>query len=613
MGIFSYKDLTETESAALFSDALALTMYSYHGFDDGFASGYQKSGLSLGLPLTMIETIFGSSSSQGLVPGVPWNTDSEKEALEAIEAAGWKPISSEVLGYGGTVDVRGTYYGEQPGFQTAQMDVMGKYNAAGELTSIGLAIRGTTGPRESFLTDTLGDVVNDLKMFADPDGYAKQYMKNAFDVLLGDVAKYALSKGLTGEDIVVTGHSLGGMATNSLAALSEDEWNGFYSNSNYISYASPTIYDGLDKVLNVGYENDPVLRLAAGSLSDFLGVHDSPKESATNNIVSFNDQYASALWQVAPFSLLNPSSLTAHLPSFYGDGLERITQSEFYDLTSRDSTIIVAQLSEPTKVNTWVTDLNYNAQPHVGPTLILGSEGRDLIKGGGGVDYLEGRGGDDIFRDAGGYNLISGGEGRDTFDLQKSLSSFKVANDGAGNLYIKDTAGAINIASSIEVLKTKESYLLLFSQERSYDVTQEGLKYSGGITGYEKSLHGDVADNKLVATTQNEWLFGHDGNDTLIGGRATNIVGGEGNDLIQSGGNFNTLLFTKDFGHDTVSGFSSTDKLVFMGVQAYEPNDNWTQHAVDVDEGVKLVFGDDSVTLVGVNIGDLSASQVVIA
>ncbi|CRM75795.1 polyurethanase [Pseudomonas sp. 25 R 14] len=613
MGVFSYKDLTANESALLFSDALALTMYSYHGFDDGFASGYQKDGFGLGLPLALVQAIFGSSSSQGLVPGIPWNTDSEKEALEAVQAAGWQPISSGALGYNGTVDVRGTYYGEQPGFTTAQMDVMGKYDAAGELTSIGLAIRGTSGPRESLLTDSLGDIVNDLKMFADPDGYAKQYMKSAFDVLLGDVVKYALSKGLTGEDVVVTGHSLGGMAVNSLAALSEEEWSGFYSNSNYIAYASPTMYDGLDKVLNVGYENDPALRLAAGSLSEFLGVHDTPKESATNNIVSFNDEYALGVWNILPFSVLNLSTLTAHFPSFYGDGLSRIAGSEFYDLTSQNSTIIVAQLSEPTKVDTWVTDLNRNAEPHVGPTLILGSEGRDLIKGGSGVDYLEGRGGDDIFRDAGGYNLISGGEGRDTFDLQKSLSNFKVANDGAGNLYVKDTAGAISIASDIEVLKTKESYLLFLSQDRSYDVTQEGLKYAGGLTAYAKSLNGNAADNTLVAVNQNEWLFGHGGNDTLIGGRATNIVGGAGNDLIQSGGNFNTLLFAKDFGHDTVAGFSSTDKLVFMGVQAYEPNDSWTHHAVSVDEGVKLVFGDDSVTLVGVNMGDLSASQIVIA
>lgn len=39
MGIVSYKDLSRTDSKALFADALAISIYSCHRLDDGLAYG----------------------------------------------------------------------------------------------------------------------------------------------------------------------------------------------------------------------------------------------------------------------------------------------------------------------------------------------------------------------------------------------------------------------------------------------------------------------------------------------------------------------------------------------------------------------------------------------
>ena len=79
--------------------------------------------------------------------------------------------------------------------------------------------------------------------------------------------------------MLVSGHSLGGLAVNSLADLSNDKWAGFYQDSNYIAYASPT-QSSTDKVLNVGYENDPVFRALDGSSFNLssVGVHDAAKD-----------------------------------------------------------------------------------------------------------------------------------------------------------------------------------------------------------------------------------------------------------------------------------------------------------------------------------------------
>jgi Ca2+-binding RTX toxin-like protein len=216
--------------------------------------------------------------------------------------------------------------------------------------------------------------------------------------------------------VVVSGHSLGGLAVNSMADLSNGKWAGFFKDANYVAYASPTQSSG-DKVLNVGYENDPVFRALDGSSVNWssLGVHDKPHESTTDNIVSFNDHYASTLWNVLPFSITNLPTWISHLPTGYGDGMTRVLESGFYEVMTRDSTIIVANLSDPARANTWVQDLNRNAEPHKGDTFIIGSAGNDLIQGGKGADFIEAGKGNDTIRDSSGHNtfLFSGQFGQD--------------------------------------------------------------------------------------------------------------------------------------------------------------------------------------------------------
>ncbi|OPA89611.1 lipase [Pseudomonas fluorescens] len=416
MAVFDYKNLGVEGSKALFADAMAITLYSYHNLDNGFAVGYQHNGLGLGLPATLVGALLGGSDSQGVIPGVPWNPDSEKAALEAVQKAGWTPISASTLGYSGNVDARGTFFGEKAGYTTAQVEVLGKYDDAGRLLEIGIGFRGTSGPRESLISDSIGDLVSDLLAAFGPKDYAKNYAGEAFGGLLKHVADYASAQGLSGHDVVVSGHSLGGLAVNSMADLSADKWAGFYQDANYVAYASPTQSSG-DKVLNVGYENDPVFRALDGSSvnGSSLGVHDQPHASTTDNIVSFNDHYASTLWNVLPFSIVNLPTWVSHLPTGYGDGMTRILDSGFYAQMNRDSTIIVANLSDPARATTWVQDLNRNAEPHKGDTFIIGSDGNDLIQGGKGADFIEGGKGNDTLRDSSGHNtfLFSGQFGQD--------------------------------------------------------------------------------------------------------------------------------------------------------------------------------------------------------
>ncbi len=614
MGIFSDKDRDDGAAKARFADALAISTYAYHNIDNGFSEGYQHTGFGLGLPLTLLTALIGSTQSQGGLPGIPWNPDSEQAALEAVNRAGWTLISADALGYAGKTDARGTYFGETDGYRTAQAEVLGKYDDAGTLTGIGIAFRGTTGPRESLISDTVGDIINDLLAGIGPAGYADGYVPNAFGNLLGSVAAFARANGLSGEDIVASGHSLGGLAVNSMASQSEALWDGFYAGANYVAFASPTQHEAGDKVLNVGYENDPVFRVLDGTSLTLptFSVHDAPHDSTTDNIVNFDDYYTSAAWNLLPFSILNLPTWLSHLPFFYQDGMSRVLNSSFYDLTNRDSTIIVSNLSDGARSHTWVEDLNRSAEPHGGPTFIIGSQGNDLIKGGGGNDYLEGLGGDDLFRDGGGFNLIRGGEGYNTFDTQRALKDLDVVKSG-DTLYLRGADGGITLADNIDTLRTKETSWILFSKEVDYRVTDEGLASDAGLTAWSASAQGSDGNDALRAGASDKWLFGNAGDDLLIGrdGGGLTFVGGNGNDQLQASGGHNTFLFSGDFGRDALYGFEATDRLVFIGSGG--AGGEFSDYATRQGDDLVLAFGDNQVTLVGVPPEGLSGDQVVLA
>lgn len=615
MGIFSLSGFSDAESKALLSDAIALTTYSYHNLDNGLAYGYQHYGFGSGLPLTLIKALVGNTVSQGTLPGLPWNPDSEKAALEKVNAAGWYVISPEALNYQGKTNAQGTYYGETPGYKNNQAEIMGKYDDSGALVQIGIVFRGTSGAREELILDTLGDVWSDLKITFGSEEYVNNYTLNSFGDLLGQVAKYAQEHGLSGSDVVVTGHSLGGGMVNSLAFLSEDNWGGFYSSSAFIAEASPTQYEQTDKVLNMGLENDPVFRALDGSQFTLatLGIHDTSYNSTTDNIVSFNDFYASSYWGLTPFSILNLASWLTHMPFMYEDTLTRILNSEFYSLTERDSTIIVASLSDSYRGSTWVSDLNKAAEKHTGPTFILGSDGDDLISGGSGNDYLEGNAGNDTFRDTGGYNIILGGEGNNTLDLQHALNKSEIAWDGE-TLYLRDQDGGITLASDITTLRSKESFMCFWHQDKDYQVTSEGLLNGNNITHYADALTGDADNNELTAHSAGSWLFGLDGDDTLTGSDEgyTTFVGAAGNDVLNSRGGHNTFLFSGNFGHDTLYDFDKSDTLVFMAIEGATGGDYLDFLSMDGDNAV-FNFGESSVTLVGVSQNIFDDAHVVLA
>lgn len=604
MGMFDYKDYSSAESLERVEDAAILMAYAYHNIDYGVSQAYENICDFYKLPM-------------GLLP--KWRIEPpeiEKMATETINNAGWKVLTPEQLGYEGKTDHWGTYIGETFRHTSDQVEILGKYDEAGKLTSIGISYRGTTGPRETFLIDTARDLLHDAEIAIGQEKFCENYTKNAYDQLLSDVADFAKANGLTGEDIIVTGHSLGGMMVNSMASQSESSWEGFYSDASYIAFASPTQYEQGDKVLNIGFENDPVFRALDGEktrMSTFL-THDGEHASSSDNIVNFNDYYASDIANIGPFSILNIPAWISHLPFFYTEGMQRISDSAFYELMDRDSTVVVSTLSSQTRDKVWVEDLGRDAEPRHGSTFILGSDNADLLRGGKNNDYLEGNAGNDTLQDKGGYNIINGGEGTDIFDTQ-STQAFSSAAYNGNTLYLMNKDGEISLLQEVETLRTRSSALDLFSHDINWQITEEGLKSGRQSLDYNNTLHGSEHSDRLSTSEKNSWLFGNGGNDTLTGSKGDDVLdGGTGNDTLTGGKGSDTFLFTGVFGHDVITDFGSTDRIVFMATGDSATGEGFNKNnAEQQGRDVLLHCGDNSVTLSNMLLSDLNMCNIIIA
>ncbi|MGJ8523828.1 hypothetical protein R84981_002541 [Carnimonas sp. R-84981] len=621
MAVFDITGKSTAESAQLVEDAAALSQFSYHNFSQGLWSGYYDHGFKLGLPATLIRAVVGNSDAEGIIPYLPWTPNSEAQAEQDLNNAGWQVITPEQLGYEGRTDKLGTYHGEKFGYLSAQADVVGKYNEDGQLQQIGVAFRGTGGPRETAIIDTALDVLHDLDFasFLAILGRTNQwqdYSVSAFGDLLESVASFAQKNGLEGDDVLITGHSLGGGAVNGLATHRDDFAGGFYKDANFIGFASPVESDG---VLNIGSENDPVYGLDLDPSNLLSGLfpnghfsHPDTFEHGTSGLVQFNDFYADG---ITPQSLFNLFSWISHDMPGYSTMIPRIVNSAFYEQTNLDSTIVVSNLSDPARDRYWVEDLNQRHQERHGSSFIIGSDKDDLIQGGSGNNYLEGLGGNDTFRIGDGYNIIAGGDGTNVLDVQRGLDDLSVAYH-EGTLYTQNPYGGITIARDIDTLRSNERSFL-FHRDRDYQVSEQGLDDGHGKHvdyAQSQSVSGEGDDNLLYIDNGDQWGFGGAGDDIIFASESggTTIIGGEGNDTLYSQAGGNTFLFSENFGQDTLYGFTGDDKLVFLNTTGSNDGDPLS-HLQFSDEGLDLTFGDNSVSLVGITADDFSQDQLITA
>ncbi len=377
-----------------------------------------------------------------------------KAALSSFSGApipsGWQVVTPAALGLGATYQ-DGNYYTD--GATGASAIVLRQGN------DYIVSFRGT---------DDSVDVSNY------PELFFGTYI-NHYAPLLNALKAQAPS----GATFAFTGASLGGGAVNQMASIAQSSYGGYFADATFVGFASPNISTA-SGIFNIGVENDPVFKSVPAGL---FGSQYSDYSSSADNMVLATDEYLAGNYDGQ-----HPYSMDAH------DDLEGITvfsrlaQSDFYNLMTPDSPIVVAastgliQDKNPTRTTTGA--------------FYLGRETADNMKGRDGNDYLEGFGGNDTLKGGKGNDVLSGGKGDDSLVGGLGDDQF-IYHSGDGN----DTITDFTVAT--EKIKLVDLGITSFSQAMSFAAQVGSDTVFTFAPGSTLTLIG-VAKSSLVA---NDFLF----------------------------------------------------------------------------------------------------------
>ena len=622
MGMFDYKNYSAEDSAKLVDDTTRLSAFTNaHNFID-LIPGADA--------LNLLGRISGEIFPTDINVGIP---DGWKE-LKPVDFG----VSDSMVDKVGYFTVPSLYTGTSvPG---PQAKIFGQYNEVGDLVRINFNISGT---------NSLVDVLDYLNLNS-REGI------ELYEPILQMVKEYAIENGLQARDVVFSGFSLGAAVTNVIAAERENLVDGFFTESDYIAYAVPTIYDNSDVVLNVGYENDVIHRIT-GDEPDFLSAikamdfgfvnPDKDFSSSIDNFVLYNDVYASPIWDISPFSFLNiPTGWYAHVNGVTTDAISRVVDSSFYDYTTQDSTVVVSALSAFSRQTTWVQDDYAHTSSHYGSAaFLIGTQYDDLIAGGSNYDYIDAGLGNDIIKAGIGVDHADGNEGQDQVRIAGRSSEWDVFKMTDDTLFFLDKDG-INLveADNVEAVSFEKE---LASHLNNYDIGSTGLienrpvikwfskgkSYSDHTEGSDADdyLSGDVVfgregDDIIEGTNANNTLHGGQGGDVLYGFEGNDkLYGAEGDDVLAAGtgddwliGGIGNDVFVIDgqSGSDTIADFNNDigySDIIEFSASLFQSVTDLASHAIQSQSDVLVnLTSTDYLTVLNATVDDMLSSAVII-
>jgi RTX calcium-binding nonapeptide repeat (4 copies)/Bacterial protein of unknown function (DUF839) len=126
-------------------------------------------------------------------------------------------------------------------------------------------------------------------------------------------------------------------------------------------------------------------------------------------------------------------------------------------------------------------------------------------------------------------------------------------------------------------------------------------------------LKGEQGNDHLVGGSGNDALLGGDGNDRLEGGAGNDLlIGGAGNDTLTGGQGSDSFLFRTGFGKDTITDFSSQDRLDLNGL-GFASAAAVKAAMVQTGHDVVLKVGADQIVLKDVRLSDIRLDQIIVA
>ncbi|MEV8468445.1 Ig-like domain-containing protein [Fluviibacterium sp. DFM31] len=203
------------------------------------------------------------------------------------------------------------------------------------------------------------------------------------------------------------------------------------------------------------------------------------------------------------------------------------------------------------------TDFDDVIDARAGNDSVSGGLGDDTLIGGGGADTLYGEQGDDTLDGGFGNDLLFGGSQNDTLS----------GGDGNDQLFGNSGADIMDGGNNSDSYFVDRFDTVTDTGTAGYDkaTIQDPTGVVLDLTGWSgiERINGNDGDDTIDGSSQTATLLlsGAKGDDTLIGGSASDaLIGGEGDDTLSGGAGDDLLLGST--GNDTYSGGAGNDVLM---------------------------------------------------
>jgi Ca2+-binding RTX toxin-like protein len=188
-----------------------------------------------------------------------------------------------------------------------------------------------------------------------------------------------------------------------------------------------------------------------------------------------------------------------------------------------------------------------------GDALLDGGDGRDLLVGGSGNDTLVG-GADNDWLDGGdGFDMLSGGTGSDVYAFRETLNNqldtvVELVDEGTDLLHFASMESAVTVDLTSDTLLATMANRVVSTQ------------IVGQAANFE-NVFGGNGDDTIVGNDANNLIHGNGGIDSIFGGVGNDqLEGGDGNDLLF--GQLGNDLIRGNADNDTLDGGEGYDSLV---------------------------------------------------
>ncbi len=408
-----------------------------------------------------------------------------------------------------------------------------------------------------------------VQSYFNNDG-ASSYVVENLKFADGKVWDYATVKAKLSTEVPPASITVNGTAAN-------EKISGGVGNDTLVGdWGNDTLDGGLgDDTLNGGLGNDTYL-FGKGSGKDVISAYDSMENKLdvielgagvlTTDVVLKREDRDLVLSVNGTTDALRVSGF------FYKNGTDRYQQVEqikFAGGTIWDINAIKARVLSPTNDDDTIygyDDTSDALSGLAGDDALYAGIGDDTLDGGAGNDTLDGGYGSDTY-------LFGRGSGRDVIDAFDMWDgNLDVISLGAGvsttDVLLKREVSdlVLSIKGTTDTLRVRSYF------NRDYEVDQ--IKFAGGTiwdvdavkarvlvaTNDNDTIYGYPTSGTLSGLTGDDAIYGSGGNDTLDGGDGDDsLYGGNGGDVIRGGAQNDTL--DGGGGNDALQGQGGDDEL----------------------------------------------------